>query len=79
MNPGTLVWIRRLSESKTLIESIYPKMLWGHDSDVKSLGRPVMTEEFPVVFALYPQVTQLDFTGPYELDNRHERLIYRLP
>jgi transcriptional regulator GlxA family with amidase domain len=23
--------------------------------------------EFPVVFALYPRVTQLDFTGPYEV------------
>lgn len=27
----------------------------------------VMTAEFPVVFALYPRVTQLDFTGPYEV------------
>jgi len=26
-----------------------------------------MTEEFPVVFALYPRVTQLDFTGPFEV------------
>jgi transcriptional regulator GlxA family with amidase domain len=26
-----------------------------------------MAEEFPVVFALYPRVTQLDFTGPYEV------------
>src|SRR5262245_49737670 len=26
-----------------------------------------MTEEFPVVFVLYPRVTQLDFTGPYEV------------
>lgn len=26
-----------------------------------------MTEEFPVVFALYPHVTQLDFTGPHEV------------
>jgi cyclohexyl-isocyanide hydratase len=26
-----------------------------------------MTAEFPVVFALYPRVTQLDFTGPYEV------------
>jgi hypothetical protein len=23
-----------------------------------------MAEAFPVVFALYPRVTQLDFTGP---------------
>jgi hypothetical protein len=25
-----------------------------------------MAAEFPVVFALYPHVTQLDFTGPHE-------------
>ena len=25
-----------------------------------------MAAEFPVVFALYPRVTQLDFTGPLE-------------
>jgi hypothetical protein len=26
-----------------------------------------MTADFPVVFALYPRVTQLDFTGPFEV------------
>ncbi|MGH9625372.1 MAG: DJ-1/PfpI family protein, partial [Bryobacteraceae bacterium] len=26
-----------------------------------------MVADFPVVFALYPRVTQLDFTGPYEV------------
>lgn len=26
-----------------------------------------MADPFPVVFALYPRVTQLDFTGPYEV------------
>jgi cyclohexyl-isocyanide hydratase len=26
-----------------------------------------MTREFPIVYALYPRVTQLDFTGPYEV------------
>ena len=26
-----------------------------------------MSAEFPVVFALYPRITQLDFTGPYEV------------
>ena len=26
-----------------------------------------MATEFPIVFALYPRVTQLDFTGPYEV------------
>lgn len=26
-----------------------------------------MAEEFPVVFAVYPHVTQLDFTGPHEV------------
>jgi cyclohexyl-isocyanide hydratase len=26
-----------------------------------------MAEEFPVVFVLYPHVTQLDFTGPHEV------------
>ena len=29
-----------------------------------------MNAEFPVVFALYPNVTQLDFTGPYEVFSR---------
>jgi cyclohexyl-isocyanide hydratase len=29
-----------------------------------------MGAEFPVVFALYPQVTQLDFTGPFEVFSR---------
>src|SRR5215471_6080460 len=26
--------------------------------------------QFPVVFALYPRITQLDFTGPYEVFQR---------
>ncbi len=26
-----------------------------------------MTGDFPIVFALYPRITQLDFTGPYEV------------
>jgi cyclohexyl-isocyanide hydratase len=26
-----------------------------------------MAADFPVVFALYPRVTQLDFTGPLEV------------
>lgn len=26
-----------------------------------------MADTFPVVFALYPRITQLDFTGPYEV------------
>ncbi|HUN72300.1 MAG TPA: DJ-1/PfpI family protein [Steroidobacteraceae bacterium] len=29
-----------------------------------------MTADFPVVFALYPDITQLDFTGPYEVLTR---------
>ena len=29
-----------------------------------------MTADFPVVFALYPRITQLDFTGPYEVFTR---------
>lgn len=29
-----------------------------------------MSSEFPVVFALYPRITQLDFTGPYEVFTR---------
>lgn len=33
-----------------------------------SAGKEVtVAEEFPVVFALYPHVTQLDFTGPHEV------------
>jgi transcriptional regulator GlxA family with amidase domain len=35
---------------------------------VRSLSEEVMmAAEFPVVFALYPRVTQLDFTGPFEV------------
>ena len=30
-------------------------------------GEARMSADFPVVFALYPDVTQLDFTGPYEV------------
>jgi cyclohexyl-isocyanide hydratase len=26
-----------------------------------------MVQDFPIVFALYPRITQLDFTGPYEV------------
>ena len=29
-----------------------------------------MSVDFPVVFALYPNITQLDFTGPYEVFTR---------
>ena len=29
-----------------------------------------MSQEFNVVFALYPRITQLDFTGPYEVFSR---------
>lgn len=29
-----------------------------------------MNVDFPVVFALYPNITQLDFTGPYEVFTR---------
>lgn len=29
-----------------------------------------MSQDFPVVFAVYPGVTQLDFTGPYEVLSR---------
>lgn len=29
-----------------------------------------MSADFPVVFALYPNLTQLDFTGPYEVFTR---------
>lgn len=29
-----------------------------------------MSVEFPVIFALYPNITQLDFTGPYEVFTR---------
>lgn len=29
-----------------------------------------MSERFPVVFAVYPGITQLDFTGPYEVLSR---------
>ena len=32
-----------------------------------------MSTEFPVVFALYPRVTQLDFTGPFEVFARLPR------
>jgi transcriptional regulator GlxA family with amidase domain len=29
-----------------------------------------MSNEFPVVFALFPRITQLDFTGPFEVFSR---------
>jgi cyclohexyl-isocyanide hydratase len=29
-----------------------------------------MTGDFPIVFALYPRITQLDFTGPFEVFSR---------
>jgi cyclohexyl-isocyanide hydratase len=32
-----------------------------------------MSSDFPVVFALYPRVTQLDFTGPFEIFARLPR------
>jgi cyclohexyl-isocyanide hydratase len=32
-----------------------------------------MSSDFPVVFALYPRVTQLDFTGPFEIFTRLPR------
>src|SRR5437660_4441706 len=28
---------------------------------------PFVTADFPIVFALYPRITQLDFTGPFEV------------
>jgi cyclohexyl-isocyanide hydratase len=36
-----------------------------------------MASDFPVVFALYPRVTQLDFTGPFEIFARlpHARCV----
>src|SRR5215468_4292500 len=40
----------------------------GYDPAGPKLGEEAaMAAEFPVVFALYPRVTQLDFTGPYEV------------
>jgi transcriptional regulator GlxA family with amidase domain len=33
-------------------------------------GVNAMATNFPVVFALYPRITQLDFTGPYEIFSR---------
>jgi cyclohexyl-isocyanide hydratase len=32
-----------------------------------------MADDFPIVFALYPRVTQLDFTGPFEIFARLPR------
>ena len=29
-----------------------------------------MPQDFPIVFALFPRVTQLDFTGPHEVLSR---------
>jgi cyclohexyl-isocyanide hydratase len=34
---------------------------------VSSIEETLMSSEFRVVFALYPKVTQLDFTGPFEV------------
>src|SRR5688572_29944231 len=33
-------------------------------------GAPPMTKPFHIVFILYPRLTQLDFTGPYEVLSR---------
>jgi putative intracellular protease/amidase len=44
---------------------IYDITLLAHNDSVKRRGN--MSQEFPIVFALYPRVTQLDFTGPYEV------------
>jgi cyclohexyl-isocyanide hydratase len=30
----------------------------------------IMASEFPIVFALFPRITQLDFTGPFEVLSR---------
>jgi cyclohexyl-isocyanide hydratase len=38
-----------------------------HPAGPKLGEEAAMAAEFPVVFALYPRVTQLDFTGPYEV------------
>jgi cyclohexyl-isocyanide hydratase len=37
------------------------------------LEEQIMASDFPVVFALYPHVTQLDFTGPFEIFARLPR------
>jgi transcriptional regulator GlxA family with amidase domain len=37
------------------------------DQAVRPGGSTTMSTEFTVVFALFPRVTQLDFTGPYEV------------
>ena len=36
-----------------------------------------MASDFPVVFALYPDVTQLDFTGPLEVLARLPQAVSR--
>src|ERR1700689_4267915 len=35
-----------------------------------SKGVANVSQEFPIVFALFPRVTQLDFTGPHEVLSR---------
>jgi len=36
-------------------------------SEGRGAGAAPRNADFPVVFALYPRITQLDFTGPYEV------------
>ena len=45
--------------------------LWAQDGAVNQPTRgATVTTPFNVVFALYPRITQLDFTGPYEVLTR---------
>jgi cyclohexyl-isocyanide hydratase len=45
------------------------KRLGAHHGAVnrRSIQEHPVTQDFPIVFALYPRITQLDFTGPYEV------------
>ena len=51
--------------------SFLPPTLFGQDGGVKSDGVPAMTASpITIVFALFPGVTQLDFTGPHQVLSR---------
>jgi cyclohexyl-isocyanide hydratase len=49
------------------ITVISASRLLAQDGDVNPPQRIPMAAPFTVVFALYPRITQLDFTGPFEV------------
>jgi cyclohexyl-isocyanide hydratase len=51
-------------------EARLPKLLSVTTRLNRQWSKRAMPSDFPVVFALYPNITQLDFTGPFEVFSR---------